>query len=263
MLKPCDAKLFLSVLVLAFASASTSLAQTEIEMFAPQETSEEPQVIGGVPAAPAQWPATYIFRSEIGLCTSTLIGPRVLVTAAHCIEDGARGRIRTNEGNYRFQCDHHPNYVENEQYDVALCITNSAFASSLQRPFETVNQDIAVPAIASTIRILGFGCRQEGGGGPAQSLYTGTTTVGDVEGIYIVTDEGAAVCYGDSGGAAYIEYSDISRRIIGVNSRGNISTTSYLTPTAVVGVANFFRSWAEANGVQICGIHSSTPGCRS
>ena len=52
------------------------------------------EVIGGTPASPQNWPATFILCVSDGFfCTSTAIGPQVVITAAHCF-DGLKGGIR-------------------------------------------------------------------------------------------------------------------------------------------------------------------------
>ena len=58
------------------------------------DPTAEPQIIGGTLSDTADWPATFVFNVIDNPCTSTAIGPKVILTAAHCITDGAKGLIK-------------------------------------------------------------------------------------------------------------------------------------------------------------------------
>ncbi|MGD1887517.1 MAG: trypsin-like serine protease [Cohaesibacteraceae bacterium] len=246
----------------ALFGSSLAFAQDQITMEAPTEIDAVPQVIGGTPADPEDWPATFAFSSGINACTSTLVGPQVLLTAAHCVNDGAVGTVVVDGRSVGFTCSHHPSYAADFQYDVALCLTASPIAASIQRPYETLSRDAGFPSIGNDVTLIGFGCRQPGGGGPSGSFYTGVAEFVRINGIYLTTIGGAAVCFGDSGGAAYADLSSGSRRIVGVNSRGDITTRSLLTPVAHHGVLSFLIGWSDANNVEICGVSTGGTGCR-
>ena len=121
--------------------------------------------------------------------------------------------------------------------------------------------------------LLGFGCT-EAGGGVSPILFVGQATVTSlsVPGAssnpantmqeYIVAQGGPALCQGDSGGAAY-NSPDPSRKISGVNSRGNIATVSFLTRTSDPHNKDFFKSFSgPPNNVEICGITPGAKNCR-
>jgi hypothetical protein len=139
--------------------------------------------------------------------------------------------------------------------DEAIPLRNGAL-------YETLNTSSNVPKMNDSVTLLGFGCRQEGGGGPSGKLYTGAARVSNFSGIYIVTKGGAAVCFGDSGGGAYVQISNAQRRLIGVNSRGDISTTSYLTSVSPHSVVSFLLDWSDKNAAKICGLHNGADGCQ-
>ncbi|MEP0961354.1 MAG: trypsin-like serine protease [Roseobacter sp.] len=240
----------------------SSFAQNSFEMTEPETSDGAPQVIGGVPASKADWPATFSFRSGGGRCTSTVVGEASILTAAHCIEDGAVGSIRSQGVTIRVRCTHHPRYATDYQYDVAMCLADQPIPLANGALFETLNSSSGIPRVNDRVILLGFGCRQEGGGGPSGKLYTGASNVRSLSGVYIVTSGGAAVCFGDSGGGAYASLSDVQRRLIGVNSRGDISTTSYLTSVSSHGVVGFFLDWADENSTTICGLHNGAAGCQ-
>ena len=79
----------------------------------------------------------------------------------------------------------------------------------------------------------------------------------------IVTNSGAALCYGDSGGPAF-HYDKVTgqRVVISTNSRGDIAKTSYLSATHTVMAKRFFQAWYDKVGEKVCGFHSDAQGCR-
>jgi hypothetical protein len=226
-------------------------------------------VIGGQQADPSDWPATLIFSNR---CTSTLVGERVVLTAAHCVPDGATGVVDLSTDRFAITCHHHPDYVEDTpdddprrwekvSPDFALCL----MAESLPGvEAEWVNLDTAVPAIDTRVVLLGFGCNAEGGvDGGFGTLFEGIATVQGLpsgDRYYTKTRGGAAVCFGDSGGAAYLP--SRPRKVFAVNSRGDISKVSYLSTTSVPGFFSWAATWANSHGVRICGIHPDAAGCR-
>ena len=54
----------------------------------PQAPAEEnPAIVGGQEATTCQWPTAVALVSSLGLCTGTLVHPRVVIYAAHCGTD--------------------------------------------------------------------------------------------------------------------------------------------------------------------------------
>jgi hypothetical protein len=163
-------------------------------------------------------------------------------------------------------CEHHPEYSANRTKDFALCFSDMELAGF---DYETVNTSIAyAAATGDEIRLVGYGCRDESGfdrnfgvlyAGPA--LVTRTPQGEDLD---TITRGGAALCYGDSGGAAYVYLTADggSRVIFGVNSRGNIKDTSYLSTTATPSFVSFAREWAKRNATVICGVTVNARNCR-
>jgi hypothetical protein len=81
-----------------------------------------------------------------------------------------------------------------------------------------------------------------------------------------ITKSGAALCFGDSGGPAfyYPNPQQKNRFVISTNSRGDISTTSYLSASSTEIAVRFIKNWAQSNGQngQICGAFPDAQGCR-
>ena len=78
----------------------------------------------------------------------------------------------------------------------------------------------------------------------------------------IITQGGAALCFGDSGGPAFHINANGERVVVSTNSRGDIRTTSYLSSTHTSYAKRFFQSWYEKTGFKICGYHADATGCR-
>lgn len=225
------------------------------------ETPPEPDagtgtVTNGVPTGPSKWPATLVSSSALGACTATIIGPRTVLTAAHCVNDGASMIV----GSKTVSCKRHKDY-NSQLYtsDIALCISSSDFATS---KFERLNTSPAIPPAGSTIRILGYGCTVSGGHA-SQNLFTGTVGVTGKPGTIITLAGSAQVCQGDSGGAAYVESNEsppIRRSVVGVNSTLQGTNTSNVTDVADPSIVAFIQEWRTANNAKICG-YDALPSC--
>jgi len=223
------------------------------------------QVIGGNPASARDWPATFVFRNSAGAaCTATAIGTQVLLTAAHCIDNGAFGTVTLNQRTVGATCTHHPSYPRELSADFALCALNVALPA-LANAFENLNTTATLPAMDQEVTLLGYGCiATQGADRQFGILYKGNAVVAERvrDSLYIRTVGGAAVCFGDSGGAAYYPIDSNARRIVGVNSRGDLSTNSWISATAHSAFVTWLESWAQQNKVRVCGHHDDAAGCR-
>lgn len=218
------------------------------------------QVIGGQKANPSAWPATLIFRSADGSgCTATLVGPRALLTAAHCVPDRGIASIAFRSASIPARCDHHPGYASDYKEDYAMCRLES---EARLDQYERINLSKERPKVGSTVNLLGYGCRTEGGGDKQfGTLFTGKAPVTSKDGAYFLTVGDVAVCFGDSGGAVFQAVSDANRVIVGVNSRGNIATTSYLARTGTDSFKSWAAQWSADRGATLCGVSAAFEGC--
>ena len=224
---------------------------------------QSPMLIGGKPADAGEWPASLYARAGGSACSSTLVGERVLFMAAHCMPNGGTVSFTAHSNAYKATCQHHPEYKNNDTADWALCIVDRPVIGV---PFEVMGVEMLV-AMNSELLLSGYGCLKAGGGGGNDGIFrTGNAVVKGLPSgkVYdIVTKGGAALCFGDSGGAAYA-VSGSSRYIVGVNSRGDISTMSYLPAINSPAFVSWAKSWALiSNNVRICGMHEDAMGCRT
>lgn len=202
-------------------------------------------------------PATFGATLASGeTCTATLIGPQVLLTAAHCVDRKQRGshgkwltyggRLENPDGQLLAQirgCDMAPAYVaaaptpgrpRNEQ-DFALCET----WTPVNALAEAISRDAAAVAPDSALLIVGYGCTEgdlvdgqiTAGAHGSGHLNVGINTVrqGGPAGWLAfygrVGSSQAILCPGDSGGGAFAHASiepgagnDSGWRVVAVNS---------------------------------------------
>lgn len=217
-------------------------------------------LIGGSIPNPQDWPASFASNQSGSGCTATLLSKDVLQLAAHCVGNGRTASITIDGRAYTGTCNHHPNYKSDETADYALCKMSTPVDRTW---YEKVLTDETKIKVGTKITLAGAGCTSRGNG----SFGTFRTGESNVVSLPVrdndtVTRGGAALCFGDSGGSAfYVEGKD--RWVMGVNSRGNISDTSYLSSVFTSAAKSWYQSWASVNKVSICGINSWAEKCQS
>jgi hypothetical protein len=255
----------------------------------PDSNEFQPELLNGKPANPKLWPVSLQFQSPGGFCTSTIIGEKVVLTAGHCVANQQKARVFYDNKLTSVTCHHHPQYkgdacltassvadIKGCTADVALCVADTPFASTVAgqlTKFETINADPALLKKDGPISLLGYGCTQPGGG-VSSILRVGGATITSlsVPGAssnpantmqeYIIAQGGAALCQGDSGGAAF-NTEDATRKVVGVNSRGNIQTVSFLTATSDPHIQDFFKQFSgPPRNLEICGVTAGAKNCR-
>jgi hypothetical protein len=117
------------------------------------------------------------------------------------------------------------------------------------------------------VLLLGYGCRQPGGGDKTFGyLFEGTAQVADYDvSDYIITQGGAALCFGDSGGGAYanIDSFGIKRRLVAVNSKTDVNSFSWLALTAHSIFQTWVKEWpSKKDHLKVCGVDSDAQNCR-
>jgi hypothetical protein len=229
-----------------------------------------PVLIGGEEARTSDWPAS--FYSIASHCTATLVGPRALLLAAHCVGNNQEAAIRFRDQTLSGPCMHAAEYRDGDgdrSADYALCKLRDA-ADGIQ--FETLNRDPQKIALDKLLLLTGYGCTAPPppGGGPPTGGNDGKYRIGKAKIVAlpgtlvgepntILTRDKITVCPGDSGGGAYIVLTAQRRLLVSVNSRVWFPTgDSYLSSvSSPVGLA-FLSSWAASNSDEkICGFNFS------
>jgi hypothetical protein len=221
------------------------------------------KLIGGSVADLKNWPASFTTSQGNSRCTGTMLSNRVLQLAAHCVGNGRTATIKSSGKTYSSVCTHSPKYQGDSTADYALCYTSEPV--SLPWYESVLTAETAKIKIGSELVLAGMGCTKAGGGGGNDNVFrVGTAPVVRLPQTSndIVTKGSAALCFGDSGGSAFWKDEKGILRVAGVNSRGNIRDTSYLSAVYTNDGASFYKSWMEKNNAVICGLSNAVLGCR-
>jgi len=137
-------------------------------------------------------------------------------------------------------------------HDMAILIADSDILKA--NPFSVRGKVF----IHSQIQIFGYGCHNyditteqatfDG------NLRTGYATITGFSGYDMISGNGAALCFGDSGGPAFVTNGDGTKSLIGINSKGNIMSTNFNSRTDSETSQNFFWKIINEHDVSICGI---------
>ncbi len=180
-----------------------------------------------------------------GLCTGTLVAPRIVLTAAHCVADAIESG-NTNFGQVRFGDGRGPwidtisivdmtmhrlyNPPAFLQHDIALVRLGRDAPENIS-PIPMNTRPITEEDIGLEVRVVGFGnndgVNAEGAGFKRQTR----TPLTDVRRRHIgYGDANANTCQGDSGGPTFMTFDGVEV-VVGVTSYGSdlCRATSYMT----------------------------------
>lgn len=203
-------------------------------------------LIGGKPVPEGEFPQVVAINSQGSGCTATLVGPRVLVTAAHCARNGATVTFSHDGHTYRGVASRNPLYPRTDADFNLVKLSEEVVGVA---PIHVNAEQVQVN---DEVTLMGYGCQKIGGGdGKFGELRYGIATVKSRSGYDLVLKGGAALCFGDSGGPGFVD-----NQIVSINSKGNIRDTSYCAELDKV--REWMSEWATKNQVDICGV---TPGC--
>lgn len=184
-------------------------------------TNDPTTIVGGQTAAVCDFPADVFIGDPSGFhCTGSLVHPRVVITAAHCIG----GITHVGFGEVVWEqtidvpvqsCVEHPSYWD-WGIDLGVCtLAADAPPVAMVPVLMGCEADELVPGMSVTI--AGFGQSDEAsgtGGGIKRWTTNALDEVGwDANEVYLL-GESTGSCYGDSGGPSYVQLSDGTWRVL-------------------------------------------------
>jgi secreted trypsin-like serine protease len=221
-------------------------------------------VVGGKLAHRGDWPdVVAVFMQDGSLCSGTLLGPDLVLTAAHCIEgvpdeviigsidlaapDGQRRAVKWSKA--------YPGWMQS--YDVGIVmLENPVFAKPRAIAEGCTTHELGR---GTRVDLVGYGQTTEGATDDNTRLHAavlevvdaGCTRDGACEpsiapgGEFIAGGHGADACFGDSGGPVYVSTA-AGPALIGVVSRGLVTSGTPCGDGGVFVRADKVVRWIES-----------------
>lgn len=193
----------------------------------------------------AAWPEVVRLQADgEKVCTGTIIGPRTVVSAAHCATADSPFFIYNGE---KYEVRYLKSGGEEQGHDVALALTDRSIKGAI---FARLGQ-----GLKHGVKVLmaGFGCTARGG--KPSDLHAGENKVIglDEDHVLAASPGGSVLCEGDSGGPVFLT-DGVKRWLVGVNSLSDISKINVNVRLDSRLSRAFLRTAVRLNHLEISGF---------
>lgn len=189
-------------------------------------------IFGGEPVDPGEWPAVVAVHTG-KLCTGTLVGPDLILTAAHCFDPEPSGSVHIYFGNDMVSATvvaaddwgRHPNFClpadcGEDLSDFAWIRLPSPVDVEPIVPITNQAEFNEVMQVGQPLWFVGFGTDDDDVIGTKREVLASLTGFNESGREFRAGGGGKDTCYGDSGGPALVKLGNGEWRLAGVLSRG-------------------------------------------
>jgi MYXO-CTERM domain-containing protein len=226
-------------------------------------------VVNGEAAGTCQWPSAVMVVLARGLCSGTLVNPKLVTLAAHCQTAGPVRSIYFGENNRTparkvdvSKCNFYPDFQANVN-DVAYCVLSEPVNDVPIAPV-LMGCETSVLEKGRLLSLVGFGItsmQQPTSYGIKRFASVPLLNTPGPTGNIAQVGTSSNGCEGDSGGPIFVQLADGSWRTIGVASTTAVESdgtnTECISPTNYVLLHRYVR-WIESDsGIDITPCHDA------